>query len=31
MWIDPLLTAIDQANSQLDSIRKIEQTRQEKK
>ncbi|MCF6672333.1 hypothetical protein [Raoultella ornithinolytica] len=31
LWIDPLLTAIDQANSQLDSIRKIEQTRQEKK
>ncbi len=27
-WIDPLLTAIDQANSQLASIREIETTRQ---
>lgn len=30
LWIDPLLTAIDQANSQLAGIRDIEQTRQEK-
>ncbi|MBM7346071.1 hypothetical protein [Pantoea coffeiphila] len=30
LWIDPLLTAIDQANSQLAGIREIEQTRQEK-
>ncbi|POE39932.1 hypothetical protein [Pectobacterium odoriferum] len=29
-WIDPLLTAIDQANSQLSGIRQIEETRQEK-
>ncbi|MBK0031724.1 hypothetical protein IBT47_05440 [Erwinia sp. S43] len=28
LWIDPLLTAIDQANSQLDGIRKIERTRE---
>ncbi len=27
LWIDPLLTAIDQANSQLAGIRDIEQTR----
>lgn len=27
LWIDPLLTAIDQANSQLTGIRGIEQTR----
>ncbi|HCI5469615.1 TPA: hypothetical protein NPM24_002424 [Klebsiella quasipneumoniae] len=30
LWIDPLLTAIDQANSQLAGIRDIEQTRQGK-
>jgi len=30
LWIDPLLTAIDQANSQLAGIRNIEQTRQGK-
>ncbi|MBP2157141.1 hypothetical protein [Erwinia rhapontici] len=30
LWIDPLLTAIDQANSQLAGIRDIEQTRKEK-
>lgn len=30
LWIDPLLAAIDQANSQLAGIRDIEQTRQEK-
>lgn len=29
LWIDPLLTAIDQANSQLAGIREIEQTRKE--
>lgn len=28
LWIDPLLTAIDQANSQLDGIRKIERARE---
>jgi len=31
LWIDPLLTAIDQANSQLAGIRDIEQTRQQEK
>jgi len=31
LWIDPLLTAIDQANSQLAGIRNIEQTRQQEK
>ncbi|WP_426817912.1 hypothetical protein ACP3TC_07565 [Winslowiella sp. 2C04] len=30
LWIDPLLTAIDQANSQLAGIRNIEHTRQGK-
>lgn len=30
LWIDPLLTAIDQANSQLAGIRDVEQTRQGK-
>ena len=29
MWIDPLLTAIDQANSQLAGIRKIERSRKQ--
>ncbi|MEI2684677.1 hypothetical protein [Erwinia aphidicola] len=29
LWIDPLLTAIDQANSQLAGIREIEQARKE--
>jgi len=28
LWIDPLLTVIDQANSQLDGIRQIEEARQ---
>lgn len=31
LWIDPLLTAIDQANSQLAGIRDIEQIRQQEK
>ncbi|WP_133623013.1 hypothetical protein [Erwinia sp. LJJL01] len=30
LWIDPLLVAIDQANSQLAGIREIEQTRKER-
>lgn len=30
LWIDPLLVAIDQGNSQLAGIREVEQTRKEK-